>query len=100
MIQLRVVERRLQLTMMEMYRTILGISDGLVAHSEPTNWPIAAPNGLARLATAVALVRPLSENHRSLYRVGAHKQKGWARPIRIWANMARPNMPPFALVPA
>lgn len=66
--QLKVVSLRdcWQLTMMEMYRTILGISEGFVAHSESTNWPIAAPKGLAKLARAVALVRPLSENHRSL----------------------------------
>ena len=53
-------------TMIEMYRTMFGISDGLVAHSESTNCPNAAPRGLAKLARAVALVRPLSENHRSL----------------------------------
>lgn len=88
------------LTITEIYRTILGISDGLLAHSEPTNCPMAAPSGLARLATAVALVRPSSENHRSLYRVGAHKQKGCAKPMRIWPNIVRPKMPPFALVPA
>jgi hypothetical protein len=52
--------------MTEMYKTILGISDGFVAHSESTNCPIAAPSGFAKLASAVALVRPLSENHRSL----------------------------------
>lgn len=78
----------------------MGISDGFVVHSESISCPSAAPNGFARLATAVALVRPLSENQRSLYRVGAHKQKGCARPIKIWPNMARPKMPPFALVPA
>lgn len=53
-------------TMMDMYRTMFGISEGLVAHSESTSWPIAAPSGFARLATAVALVRPRSENQRSL----------------------------------
>lgn len=52
--------------MIEMYRTMSGISDGFVTHSESTNCPIAAPRGLAKLARAVALVRPLSENHRSL----------------------------------
>lgn len=88
------------LTITEMYKTILGISDGFVAHSESTNCPIAAPNGFAKLASAVALVRPLSENHRSLYRVGAHKQNGCASPIMIWPNMASPKMPPLALVPA
>lgn len=53
-------------TMMEMYRTMFGISDGFVVHSESTNCPMAAPSGLAKLARAVALVRPLSENQRSL----------------------------------
>lgn len=48
----------ISLTMIEMYRTIFGISEGLVAHSESINWPRAAPRGFARLATAVALVRP------------------------------------------
>lgn len=86
--------------MMDMYRTIFGMSDGFVAHIESTNWPIAAPSGLAKLASAVALVRPLSENQRSLYRVGAQRQKGCASPMRICPNMARPKMPPFALVPA
>lgn len=89
-----------QLTMMEMYRTMFGMSDGLVAHIESTNCPIAAPSGLAKLASAVALVRPLSENQRSLYRVGAHRQKGCASPIRNCPNMASPKMPPSALVPA
>lgn len=46
------------LTMMVMYSTILGISEGLVAHSPSISWPRAAPSGFARLATAVALVRP------------------------------------------
>lgn len=87
-------------TMIEMYRTIFGISEGFDAHSESINWPRAAPSGFARLATAVALVRPLSENQSSLYRVGAQRQKGCANPIRIWPNIASPNMPPFALVPA
>lgn len=74
--------------MIEMYRTILGISEGFDAHSESTSWPRAAPSGFARLATAVALVRPLSENQSSLYRVGAQRQKGCANPIRIWPNIA------------
>lgn len=86
--------------MIEMYRTILGISDGFDAHSGLISWPSAAPSGFARLATAVALVRPLSENQSSLYRVGAQRQKGCANPIRIWPNIASPKMPPFALVPA
>jgi hypothetical protein len=77
-------------TMIEMYRTIFGISEGFDAHSESTSWPRAAPSGFARLATAVALVRPLSENQSSLYRVGAQRQKGCANPIRIWPNIASP----------
>lgn len=88
------------LTIMEIYRTMFGTSAGLVAHVESINWPNAAPNGLARLASAVALVRPRSENHWSLYRVGAHRQNGCANPMRICPNMARPKMPPFAFVPA
>lgn len=88
------------LTMMEMYNTISGISEGLVAHIESTSCPIAAPRGFARLATAVALVRPRSENQSSLYRVGAQRQKGCAKPMRIWPNIASPKIPPFAFVPA
>lgn len=88
------------LTMMEMYRTMFGMSAGFVAHSESATCPIAAPSGLAKLARAVALVRPLSENQTSLYRVGAHRQKGCASPIRIWPNMTSPKTPPSALVPA
>lgn len=72
-----------QLTMTEMYRTIFGMSEGFDAHSESINCPNAAPNGFAKLATAVALVLPLSENQRSLYRVGAHRQNGCASPIKI-----------------
>lgn len=87
-------------TMIEMYRTIFGIPEGFDAHSESISWPRAAPSGFARLATAVALVRPLSENQSSLYRVGAQRQKGCANPMRIWPNIASPKMPPFALVPA
>lgn len=86
--------------MIEMYRTIFGIPEGFDAHSESISWPRAAPSGFARLATAVALVRPLSENQSSLYRVGAQRQKGCANPMRIWPNIASPKMPPFALVPA
>lgn len=89
-----------RLTMIEIYKTMRGMSEGFVAHSASTNCPSAAPSGLAKLATAVALVRPRSENHRSLYRVGAHKQKGCARPIRIWPNMTSPKIPPLALAPA
>ena len=86
--------------MIVMYRTIFGISEGFDAHSESINWPRAAPSGFARLATAVALVRPLSENQSSLYRVGAQRQKGCANPMMIWPSIASPKMPPLALVPA
>lgn len=86
--------------MTEIYRTMFGTSLGLVAQKESISSPNAAPNGLARVATAVALVRPWSENQRSLYRVGALKQNGCASPMRICPNMATPKMPPFALVPA
>ena len=64
------------LTMTEIHRTISGTSLGFVAQKESISWPRAAPNGLANVATAVALVRPWSENHRSLYRVGALRQNG------------------------
>lgn len=86
--------------MIEMYKTMSGTSCGLLAQNELINWPSAAPSGLANVATAVALVRPRSENQRSLYLVGALRQNGWARPIRIWPNMVTPKMPPFALAPA
>lgn len=76
--------------MMDMYRTISGMSLGFEAHSGSTNWARAAPNGLARVATAVALVRPRSENQRSLYLVGALRQNGCAKPVRICPNMERP----------
>lgn len=63
-------------TMMEIYRTILGISPGFVVHAESTSSPIAAPSGFAKVANAVALVRPFSENHKSLYLVGAARANG------------------------
>ena len=77
-----------------------GTSLGFVAQNESISSPSAAPRGLARVATAVALVRPLSENQRSLYRVGALRQNGCASPMRICPNMATPKLPPRALVPA
>lgn len=86
--------------MTEMYRTMSGISLASSAQNESTSWPSAAPNGLASVARAVALVRPRSENHRSLYRVGALRQNGCAKPMRIWPNMATPKTPPRARVPA
>lgn len=98
--QLLLRREEISLTMTEIYNTMFGISDGFVAHAESINCPSAAPKGFARLASAVALVRPRSENHRSLYRVGAQRQNGCARPMRICPNMARPKMPPLALVPA
>lgn len=45
-------------TMIDMYRTISGTCLGVVAQNESSNCPKAAPNGLARVATAVALMRP------------------------------------------
>lgn len=89
-----------RLTMMERYSTISGTSCGFDTQTESINSPNAPPRGFARVANAVALMRPRSENHRSLYLVGALRQNGCASPMRIWPNMARPNMPPFALVPA
>jgi hypothetical protein len=71
------------LTMIARYRTISGTWCGSSAQNELINCPRAAPSGLARVATAVALVLPRSVNHRSLYRVGALRQNGCARPIRI-----------------
>lgn len=85
--------------MIETYRTMFGISLSFVASKGPINCPSAPPNGFAKLATAVALVRPRSENQISLYLVGAVNTNGCANPIRIWPNMATPNMPPSALVP-
>ena len=87
-------------TMMDMYRTMSGTSLGLVAQEESTSCPKAAPNGLASVATAVTLMRPRSENHRSLYLVGALRQKGWAKPVRICPNMVSPKIPPCAFAPA
>ena len=45
---------------------MLGISEGFVAKNGFTNDPTAAPNGLARLARAVADTRLLEVNHKSL----------------------------------
>ena len=53
-------------TITAVYRTMLGISEALVARIGFTNCPTAAPNGLARLARAVADTRPLEVNHKSL----------------------------------
>lgn len=88
------------LTMTEIHKTMSGTSLGLVAQNELINWPRAAPSGFAKVATAVALVLPRSENQRSLYLVGALRQNGCARPIRIWPNMETPKIPPCALAPA
>jgi hypothetical protein len=44
--------------MIDMYRTISGTCSGVVAQNELINCPKAAPNGLAKVATAVALMRP------------------------------------------
>lgn len=88
-----------KLTMIATYRTMLGISLSFVASNGPINCPSAPPSGFARLATAVALVRPRSENQISLYLVGAVKTNGCANPIKICPNIATPKMPPFAFVP-
>ena len=52
--------------MMLMYKTMSGISEGLVAQNGAMSWPRAAPNGLDRDASAVAVVRPDVENQRLL----------------------------------
>lgn len=57
---------RCKLTIMEIYRTKFGISDGSVAITESTIWPTAPPSGLASEIKAVADVRWRSENQRSL----------------------------------
>ena len=51
---------------MLMYKTIFGISEGLVAQNGDMSCPRAAPNGLDRDASAVAVVRPDVENQRLL----------------------------------
>ena len=86
------------LTMIDVYKTILGISAGLVAQNGSINWPSAPPNGLARLAIAVALTRPCPLNHSSEYRVGALKTNGCANPIHNCPNITTPKF--CALVPA
>ena len=48
--------------MMLMYRTMSGISEGLVAQNGDMSWPKAAPKGLESDASAVAVVRPDVEN--------------------------------------
>jgi hypothetical protein len=87
-------------TIMAIYRTMLGTSPGSRTKNESTSWPSAAPSGLANVANAVALVRPLAENQRSLYLVGDANTKGCARPSSNWPNMTTPKWPPLALVPA
>lgn len=52
--------------MMATYRIMLGMSDGVETHRGEMSWPKAAPKGLARDATAVAVVRPLELNQRLL----------------------------------
>lgn len=76
--------------MMARYKIALGMSLGLYTHKGTISWPSAAPKGFARLARAVAATRPRSVNHRSEYRVGAARTKGWAKPMRIWPNMTTP----------
>lgn len=60
----------------------------------------AAPNGFAKLATAVAPIRPCSVNHISLYRVGAASTNGCASPVTICPTITTAKLPPFAIVPA
>ena len=64
------------LTMIDIYKTMFGISEGLVAKAGSTRPAKTPPNGFAREATAVALTRPRSLNHTSLYLVGALRTKG------------------------
>ena len=51
---------------MLMYKTMFGISEGLVTQNGDMSWPRAAPNGLDKDASAVAVVRPDVENQRLL----------------------------------
>lgn len=78
------------LTMIEMINTIRGKSSGILARYGFANCPRAAPRGLARVAIAVALVRPWSVNQLSLNLLGVERQKGWAKPMTIWPNMTTP----------
>ena len=48
--------------MILMYKTMFGISEGLVAQKGEMSWPRAAPNGFESDASAVAVVRPGVEN--------------------------------------
>ena len=50
---------------MAMYNVISGISEGAVARNGLISCPKAPPNGLAKLANAVAETRPRGVNHRS-----------------------------------
>ena len=54
----------------------------------------APPNGLAKLAIAVAAILPFSPNHISLKLVGAHSTKGCADPTSICPNMVTPYRDP------
>jgi hypothetical protein len=84
----------------EVYRTMLGTAEASAAQNGPTSWPMAAPSGFARDATAVADTRPLSENQRLLYLVGALRTNGCAKPMMICPNITTPKWPPVARVPA
>jgi hypothetical protein len=66
----------------------------------PIRDPNAAPKGLASEATAVADTRPVSENQRLEYLVGAAKTNGWDKPTRIWPNMRTPKRGGLQAVPA
>ena len=88
------------LDMTAVYSTMCGTPPRLGAHMGPIRDPNAAPKGLAREATAVAETRPVSENQRLEYLVGAAKTKGCAKPTRICPNMRTPNRGGLQAVPA
>jgi hypothetical protein len=79
--------------MIATYSTILLTSSGPSTQNGTINCPKAAPKGLARLTTAVAVTLPLGENQRSEYLAGAERTNGWARPVRICPNATTPKMP-------
>ncbi len=79
--------------MMEMYNTMLGMSEAFETQNGSINWAKAPPNGFAKLITAVAATLPVFVNHRSEYLVGADKTKGCASPVKICPNMSPPKFP-------
>ena len=76
---------------------MFGISLGVSAQKGEISWPSAAPKGLERDATAVAVVRPAGLNQRLEYVVGAESTKGCAKPMRSWPSITTPNV--FERVP-